>query len=87
MNKCAILYKPKYGTTRHYAQWIAQETGGDLYELPQVKLSDLEKYDTIFVGGGLYAGGMLDFSFFKKHFANLADIKLIAFSVGALFNN
>lgn len=87
MKKCAILFKSKYGTTRQYAQWIAEETGGDLYELPKVQLSDLEKYDTIIVGGGLYAGGMLGFSFFKKNFQNLRNKKLIVFSVGASFNS
>lgn len=87
MSNCAVLYKSKYGTTRQYAQWIAQETGGDLYELPHVSLSDLEKYDTIIVGGGLYAGGMLGFSFFKKNFRAIASKKLIVFSVGASFDN
>ncbi len=87
MNKCAVLYKSKYGTTKQYAQWIAQETGGDLYEMPHVTVSDLEKYDTLIIGGGLYAGGMLGFSFFKKNYTALAGKKLIVFSVGASFDN
>lgn len=87
MSTCAILYKSKYGTTKQYAKWIAEETGGDLYELPQVQLSDLEKYTTIIIGGGLYAGGMLGFPFFKKNFHSLTSKKLIVFSVGAAFNN
>jgi len=87
MSTCAVLYKSKYGTTRQYARWIAEETGGDLYELPHLILSDLEKYDTIIIGGGLYAGGMLGFSFFKKNFQAFAGKKLIVFSVGASFDN
>lgn len=87
MSGCAILYKSKYGTTRQYAEWIAEETGGDLYELPHVNPSDLQKYDTVIVGGGLYAGGMLGFAFFKKNFEALSGKKLIVFSVGASFDN
>jgi len=87
MSTCAVLYKSKYGTTKQYAQWIAEETGGDIFELPHVTVSNLEKYDTIIVVGGLYAGGMLGFSFFKKNFTALAGKKLIVFSVGASFDN
>lgn len=86
MNRTAILYKSKYGTTRQYAEWIAEETGGDLFVLPKVTLSQLEPYETIIVGGGLYAGGMLGFSFFKKNFKALSAKKLVVFSVGASFD-
>jgi menaquinone-dependent protoporphyrinogen IX oxidase len=79
LNKCAIVYKSNYGSTEQYARWIAEATGGDLFTLPRLKVQQLSGYDTIVIGGGLYAGGILGFSFFKKK-------KLIVFSVGASFN-
>ncbi len=86
MSKCAILYKSKYGTTKQYAEWIAEMTGGDLFELPGVSVAALAPYETVIIGGGLYAGGILGFSFFKRHFNSLKGKKIIIFSVGASFN-
>jgi len=87
MSKVAVLYRSKYGTARQYAEWIAEETGGDLFRLPHVSVTQLETYDTIITGGGLYASGILGFSFFRKHFSALRGKKLIVFSVGASHNN
>jgi menaquinone-dependent protoporphyrinogen IX oxidase len=83
MGKIAVLYKSKYGTTRQYAEWIAEETGGTLFALPKVRVSDLEGYDTIVIGGGIYAGSIQGMKFLTKNFAALASKRLIAFAVGS----
>ncbi len=87
MGKTAVLYRSKYGSTGQYAKWIAEETGADLFRIPHVSVRDLARYDTIIVGGGLYAGGMLGASFLKRNFAAIADKRIIVFSVGASFAN
>ena len=61
MSKIAIVYKSKYGSTKKYAQWIAQESSGDLFESSKVKAKKISEYDIIVFGGGLYAGG-IDYS-------------------------
>ena len=39
--KGIILYKSKYGATKKYADWIAEETGFKSSEITKVKVSDL----------------------------------------------
>ncbi len=83
MTKTAVLYKSKYGSTKQYARWIAEDTGGDLFELNKVSPGELDRYDTIIMGGGIYAGGIRGLSRMKKIFARFSDKKVILFSVGS----
>lgn len=87
MGKVAVLYQSRYGTTKQYAEWIAEETGGTLFPISKVKLADLEDYDTIIIGGGIYASRIIGMTFLKKNFSRLSGKKLIAFSVGASLDN
>jgi len=50
-----VIYKSRYGSTKAYAKWIAEELGCEAVEAKTVKAEDLERYDTIVYGGGLYA--------------------------------
>ena len=53
-----VLHKSFYGSTKQYAEWISEETGGDCFELDKMKAENLLKYDVIVFGGGLYAAGI-----------------------------
>jgi menaquinone-dependent protoporphyrinogen IX oxidase len=81
--KTVIIYKSKYGTTEKYANWIAEATNSDIFNVDSVKTEDLKSYDTIVYCGGLYAGGILGFSFIKNNYNYLSDKKLIVVAVGA----
>lgn len=81
--KGIILYKSKYGATKKYADWIAEETGFKSSEITKVKVSDLMPYDVIVIGGGIYASGIAGLDFLKKHIAALAGKKVIVFCDGA----
>ena len=84
MNKTAVLYKSYYGSTKKYAEWIAQECAGDLFETGRADPSLLRSYyQTIVLCGGLYAGGMLGKDFVKKHHEDLCNKKWIIVAVGA----
>ncbi len=83
MGRVLVAYQTKYGTTKTYAEWIAEETGADLIEAKQIKLDRLLNYDTIVYCGALYAGGMLGFSRIRKHYAALEGKRLIVVAVGA----
>lgn len=83
MGKVAVIYKSKYGSTEKYAQWIAQDVSADLYKVNDIKADRLNFYDTIVYCGGLYAGGLLGFSFIKKNYSRIKDKKLIVVAVGA----
>ncbi|MCL2398019.1 MAG: flavodoxin domain-containing protein [Defluviitaleaceae bacterium] len=58
MSKIAVIYKSKYGYTKRYAQWIAQELDAVLLDAVSVKPAQLMDYDIVIYGGGLYAGGI-----------------------------
>lgn len=82
-NKTVVVYKSKYGSAKRYAEWIADEVKGDLFESSNISLEELLKYDTIVYGGSLYVTGILGISLIKRNFDKLKDKKVIVFSVGA----
>ena len=77
-----VIYKTKYGSTKAYAEWIAEALGCELAEAGKVKAGDLEQYDTVIYGGGLYAEVINGVSLITKNFDSLADKKLAVFSTG-----
>ena len=78
-----IIYKSKYGSTKKYAEWLAEATGFDCVELSNFSAKDLGKYDTVVYGGGIYASGIAGISFIKKNYAVLSGKKTIVFCCGA----
>lgn len=82
MNNIAIVYKSKYGSTKRYAQWIAEEVKADLFECSEIETKKLMEYNTIIYGGGLYASGITGISTITKNFEIIKDKKIIVFTVG-----
>ena len=78
-----ILYTSKYGATKRYADWLAEETGFDSIETKRAKISDIRQYDTIILGGGIYASSIAGLSFLKKNIGQLQGKKIIVFCDGA----
>ena len=75
-----IIYGSFYGTTKKYAEALAEKTGIKACSYKDIK--DINAYRTIVYLGGLYAGGVEGM---KKTFKNLTDIsdkKLIIATVG-----
>ena len=56
--KILVAYTSKYGSTKQYAQWIAEALDAALAEGGALKPIDLMGYDVVIYGGGLYAGGI-----------------------------
>lgn len=83
MKKVAVVFKSKYGSTERYARWIAEDIRADIFKVSEIKADKLKEYDTIVYCGGLYAGGMLGFSFMKKNYHKFCEKKLIVVAVGA----
>ena len=81
--KGIILYTSKYGATKRYAEWLAEETGFDCVETKRAKIEDVKQYDTILLGGGIYASGIAGLSFLKKNIEHLREKKVIVFCDGA----
>ena len=77
-----VIYKSKYGSTKQYAEWIAEALDCEVKEAKSVKADDLLKYDTIIYGGGLYAEIIAGVSLITKNIEKLKDKKLIVYTTG-----
>lgn len=77
-----VVYKSKYGSTKAYAEWIAEALDCDAVSEKEIKINELTKYDTIIYGGGLYAEVIAGASLITKNFEALKDKKLIVYSTG-----
>lgn len=77
-----VVYKSKYGSTKAYAEWIAQELGCKAEESKNININDLIKYDTIIYGGGLYAEIISGVNLITKNLDKLKNKKLIVYSTG-----
>ena len=81
--KGIVVYKSKYGSTKKYAEWIAEDTGFDCVEAGKANAKTIAEYDTVIFGGGLYASGIAGLSFLKKNLSSMNGKKVIAFCCGA----
>ncbi|MBE6911735.1 MAG: hypothetical protein E7473_04330 [Ruminococcaceae bacterium] len=77
-----VIYKTKYGSTRTYAEWIAEELSCEAVDVKKLKIDDVLKYDTIVYGGGLYAETINGVNFITKNMEKLEGKKLIVYSTG-----
>lgn len=81
--KTAVIYKSRYGFAETYARWLAEALGAELLVTDRVKAADLQNYDTIVYGGGLYAGGVSGIDLITKNFESIKSKNLYLFTVGA----
>lgn len=80
--KCLVTYASKYGSTKKYAQWIAEELACDIQDSKAVNGTRLAQYDIIIHGGGLYAGGLSGINTIVKNFNAISGKEIILFSCG-----
>ncbi|MGG5317459.1 flavodoxin domain-containing protein [Enterococcus sp. AZ072] len=78
MEKVAVIYGSHYGTTQQYAQWIAESLQAPLLDAAKTTKEQLQNYEWLIFGGGLYASGIKGFKLLKEH----SGEKLILFTVG-----
>lgn len=77
-----VIYKSKYGSTKAYAEWIAEEIGCEAVDAKKVKADMLSEYDTIVYGGGLYAEIISGVTLITKNIDKLAGKKIAVFTTG-----
>lgn len=80
--KTIVIYNSQTGFTKRYAEWIAEESGADCFELSEAKKKSMDDYDAVIFGGWACAGGISKLGWFKGHIHEWNDKKLIAFCVG-----
>ena len=77
-----VIYKSKYGGTKKYAEWIAEELDCEIIDGKNLKIDDILKYDTIVYGGGLYAEVINGVHNLVKNMDKLKDKKIAVFTTG-----
>lgn len=77
-----VVYKTKYGSTKTYAQWIGEELNCRIADVGDVTIDDLEQYDAIIYGGGLYAEAINGVSIITKNMDRLKNKKIAVYSTG-----
>ena len=77
-----VIYKTKYGATKKYARWIAEELNCQAVDAKKIKIDDILKYDTIVYGGGLYAEIINGVHMLTKNMDKLKDKKIAVFTTG-----
>lgn len=87
MTKTAIIFKSKYGTTKKYAQHLAEELSCELFDGKKLKAKDLANTSitnssTIIYLGALYAGGVAGIKLITESFDTLRDKNLIICTCG-----
>ena len=56
--KNIVLYKSRYGNTFQYAAWIAEELGWELRDFSKLKKAEINDYQNIIFGSGVYLSKM-----------------------------
>lgn len=79
MTKGIILFQSKYGATKRYADCLIEETGFDLIETKKAKIDNLIGYDTIILGGGIYASNIAGIDFLRKNINSFKGKKILYF--------
>jgi menaquinone-dependent protoporphyrinogen IX oxidase len=82
MDRIAVVYSSKYGHTKKYAQWLAEELSADIYDGKGVNINAFEEYSTIVFGGSLYAGTNKAAGLLVKYFEQIKDKKVVLFTCG-----
>ncbi len=56
--KGIILFKSRYGNTRQYAKWLAEDLNFELRDFSKFKKKEIANYDQIIFGSGVYMNKM-----------------------------
>lgn len=83
MGKTIVVYKSNYGSTKKYANWIAEALKVNLHEITEVTKEVIEDCDTIIYGGGVYASRIIGLESLLKKYRDIRNKDFIVFAVGA----
>ncbi len=77
-----VVYKTKYGSTKTYAEWIGEELNCKTADAKEITIDELEKYDAIIYGGGLYAEIINGVSLIMKNIDRFKNKKIAIYTTG-----
>lgn len=76
-----VVYTSKYGSTKQYAEWIAEELGCKAVPTSAVTAADVAASDVIICGGYLHMGKIKGAEFLVKNWDVLQPKTVLFFSV------
>ena len=82
MAKTLVMYYSKYGFTKKYAEWLAEELEADIYSIGRIRKKMLDKYEIIILGSSIYAGSISGTKILIKNFEKIKQKKLVVFTCG-----
>ena len=86
MNKVLVMYYSEKGTTKKYAEWIAEGLNGDLYNIKNIKPETLSSYDVLILGSPILAGApkgsIKGLSIFTENQNLIKDKKIVYYACG-----
>ena len=82
MAKGIVIYTSKRGSTKQYAEWIAEDLGCEALPLSDAYGIDLHEYDCVIYGGWIRGSGIVDFDKFAKMLDDDVMKRLIVYGVG-----
>ncbi|MDD8013924.1 MAG: flavodoxin domain-containing protein [Acidobacteriota bacterium] len=82
--KKAVIYRSRNGSTRRYAEWLAQECGADLFDLGQAQDPDLAPYEAVIYGAPFHMGHLYGARYIRDRWAVLQRKRVFIFSTSAV---
>jgi len=79
--KGIIVYKGKYGATKQYADWLAQELQLPVISADNIRSTQLNEYDVILIGTSVYFGKLKITAWIKENQSILEGKALFLFLV------
>jgi len=76
-----IAYKGKYGATKQYAQWLAEELNFPACSIEDLDENKLESFDLVIIGTSVYIGKLQVSKWLQKNAHVLKNKKLFLFLV------
>ncbi len=79
--RALVVYTSKYGSTKQYAEWIAEEIGCKAIPASSVTAADLAAADLVICGGYLHMGKIIGADFVVRNWDTLQPKMVLFFSV------
>lgn len=83
MKNGVVVYKGKYGATRQYAHWLANDLKLPCLDMDRLADQSLNDYDYVVAGSSVYYGKLLMHPFLVRHTPALKSKKVFIFIVCA----
>ena len=78
--KGAIFFATKYGSTKQYANWIAEATGLPVFEMKETK-ADPSDFDFLLLGGPIIYYKLYGHEWIKANWSKMETKPILLFSV------